>query len=140
MQFGRDGGDSLGDLNFIVASSCVIVGGESDGDFPLIGCFMAITGKIQLLFFKAVGGEPVRWLGFPVPGVLLGDFGGQGLLAEIGGNGGGDSIGDRIFIAASSRVRGNAGEGDLLETGDCIVDKRIGDFDGDFSFTGETIF
>lgn len=31
---------------------------------------------------------------------------------------GGDSQGDRILIIASSRVKGNAGDGDLLETGD----------------------
>lgn len=40
------------------------------------------------------------------------------ILFNVWGNGGGDSLGDRIFIAASSRVSGNAGEGDLLDTGD----------------------
>lgn len=42
------------------------------------------------------------------------------LLGNCVGNigGGGDSLGDLILIAASSRVRGNAGDGDLLETGE----------------------
>lgn len=46
----------------------------------------------------------------------LGDL--ESTLFKVGGKGGGDSLGDRIFIAASSLVSGNAGEGDLLDTGD----------------------
>lgn len=38
--------------------------------------------------------------------------------------GGGDSLGDLILIAASSRVNGNAGEGDRLETGDCTTGSK----------------
>lgn len=35
--------------------------------------------------------------------------------------GGGDSHGERIFIVASSRVKGRAGDGERLESGDCIA-------------------
>lgn len=64
--------------------------------------------------------------------VILGDL--EFILFKVGGNGGGDSLGDRIFMAASSRVNGNAGEGDLLDTGDWIAGRcDIGEFDLDFS-------
>lgn len=58
-------------------------------------------------------GDFERWF---VLDVTLGDL--ELILFKVCGKGGGDSLGDRILIAASSRVNGNAGEGDLLDTGD----------------------
>lgn len=72
-------------------------------------------------------------------GVILGDLE-LILFSCTCGKGGGDSLGDLIFIAASSRVNGNAGEGDRLETGDWMAAKCIGDFDLDFSLTSTIVF
>lgn len=59
-----------------------------------------------------------------------------------GSNDGGDSLGDLILIAASSRVSGSAGEGDLLDTGDCTVGRvcAIGSFDTDLLRIGVATF
>lgn len=130
---GIGGGDSLGERNFIVVSLWEIdTGGECEDDLLCDECFLEATGE----FFLVILGDFERWF---VLAVMLGDL--KSTLFKTGGNGGGDSLGDRIFIAASSLVNGKAGEGDLLDTGDWIAGKwDIGDFDLDFSCTRPIVF
>lgn len=110
----------------------ITIGGECEDDVLCDECFLKITGDS----FLEVLGDFGRWF---VLIVMIGDF--CSSLFKTCGNGGGDSLGDLIFIAASSRVNGNAGEGDLLDTGDWIAGRcDIGDFDLDFSCTGPIVF
>lgn len=95
-------------------------------------CFLIIVGE----FFFEVLGELDRWF---VLVVTVGDFE-LTLFNCTCSKEGGDSLGDLIFIAASSRVNGNAGDGDLLDTGEWIAARCIGDFDLDFSFAGTIVF
>lgn len=90
--------------------------GEWDDDSLLVASFFEeTTGDKSFLVIVVLGDRDDRFVFI----FTLGDA--ESILSKdccgIDG-GGGDSLGDLILIAASSRVRGRAGDGDLLDTGD----------------------
>lgn len=137
--FSKGGGDSLGECSFIIMLSSLDINiaiGEREDDFFFED---TIVGES---FLPEELGDLENWLF--VLAFILGDA--ESTLSKEdcwgNGSGGGDSLGDLILIAASSRVRGRAGEGDLLDTGDWMTGKAciIGSFDADLSRIGRVEF
>lgn len=156
---GNGGGDSLGERSFIIVSSrevfvicaniVVAVVGERENDCspPFIDeSFLDAIGESFLP--ELLGGDLDDRRFFIVTGDMLtlsNDCWLDNGIGNIGG--GGDSLGDLILIAASSRVRGNAGDGDLLDTGDrttvCkdeTIDVTWCSLDSDRSRTDDVMF
>lgn len=138
--FGNGGGDSLGERSFVITLSSrdIIAGaGEREDDLLLEASFLAIGDEF---FLPEVLGDVDnrRFVLLLTPGDV------ESTLSKDcwGSNGGGDSLGDLILIAASSRVSGSAGEGDLLDIGDCTVGRicAIGSFDTDLLRIGAATF
>lgn len=143
----KGGGDSLGERSFIIASSRDEVAGANAaiGIQDVAGGEWEAGGEREAddspLFFvdgwsflgefflpQAIGGDlDDRRFVLVVTGdtdlTLSNDCWDNDVGNDDVGNGsaGGDSLGDLILIAASSRVSGRAGEGDLLESGDCTT-------------------
>lgn len=116
-----------------------MVGGECVKELLFGEGFWRIIGE---LFLELLGPEENCFVVVVVVAVadITGDFG-LVLSNSVCDRGGGDSLGDRILIAASSRVNGNAGEGDRLETGDCTGSKRTGEinFSLEEEFVGSSV-
>lgn len=141
--FSKGGGDSLGERSFIVVLSSldiIIVIGEREDDSLFEVSFFEDTIDGESFLPEELG-DLENWLFVLV--FMPGDA--ESTLSKDcwgNGSGGGDSLGDLILIAASSRVRGRAGEGDLLDTGDWMTGKACitGSFDPDLSRIGTVEF
>lgn len=137
---GNNGGDSLGERSFVImlSSRNIITGaGEREDDSLLEVSFLAIGDEFFLP--ETLGDvDNRRFVLLFAPGDV------ESIFSKDcwGSNDGGDSLGDLILIAASSRVSGSAGEGDLLDTGDCTAGRvcATGSFDTDLSRIGATTF
>lgn len=106
---GNGGGDWLGDRTFPSSLKSDVDNGDCLVTFSVFFRVFSVLDFAQPL--DAVLGE--RDFSFIVGSARIG---------------GGDSLGDLSLIAASSRVSGSAGDGDLLDTGDCTGGSAAGDF------------
>lgn len=141
--FSEGGGDSLGERSFIIMlSSLDIATGEREADSLFDASFFEDTIDGESFLPEELG-DLENWLFVLLLVFIPGDMEST-LSKDCWGNGsdGGDSLGDLILIAASSRVRGRAGEGDLLDTGDWMTGKAwiTGSFDLDLSRIGTVEF